>query len=104
MFLHRGEIAASPQARLAGAPVAPSALYFCLSQRDPAKMAETLLIQLPCKHSDKVCEGMEGAKALVMVAGGQRWGRRFECSREGMSHTKMPPVSSRIQALDAILL
>lgn len=96
MFLCRKQIAASPWAWLAGVLVALGALYFCLSQRDPVKVGELLLLQLPCKHSDKVCEGMEGGKALFMVAGGQWRGRGFECSREGMSHIKMHPVSSQI--------
>lgn len=96
MFLCREQITAGPQALLAGLLVAPSALYFCLSQRDPVKVGELLLLQLPCKHSHKVREGMEGGRALLVVAGGQWWGRGFECSREGMLHTKMPPVSSQI--------
>lgn len=69
MFLCSEQIAASPRAWLAGALVALSPLYFCLSQRD--LVGQLLLFQLPCKHSNKVCEGMEGGKALFMVAEGQ---------------------------------
>lgn len=71
MFRYREQIAAGSRGQLARALGTLSAFYVCLSQRDPVKVEELLLPQLPCKLSDKVCEGVEGGKASFMVAGGQ---------------------------------
>lgn len=67
MFLCRGQIAAGSQVWLS--KVTLSVSCFCLSQMDPAKVGLLFLLQLPCKHRDKGCEGREGGEALLMVAG-----------------------------------
>lgn len=97
MFLCREQIAASPRAWAAGVLVALSALYFCLSQRDPAKVGELLLFQLPCKHSDEVCEAQRAEKHWVWwLEGSDGRAEKLNAGGEGMLHSKMPSVSSQI--------
>lgn len=85
MFFYRVQTAAGSQAWLAKGTL--SVYCFFLSQRAPAKVGELLVLQLPCKHSNKGWEGWEGGEALPRVAGGQK----IEWNKEGVSHQNDPP-------------
>lgn len=93
MFLCGVQVAAGSQASWL-AKVTLSVSCFCLSQRDPAKVGELLVLQLPCKHSNKGCEGREDGKHY------SQWleGRGFE-SRERGYHTKTPLYPLRHELL-----